>query len=106
MEGETTGNVAKREPSQGRRFAGFPRSAGQAFSHNPKVAGSNPAPATNETLWYPTFQGVSSRPELPWDGFGPHLVRIGTKNGTHAVASPVAANTASRASDTLERSSG
>ena len=33
------------------------------FAHNPKVAGSNPAPATKETLWYHTFQRVSSRLE-------------------------------------------
>jgi hypothetical protein len=30
-------------------------------AHNPKVAGSNPAPATKRTLWYPTFQRVFSR---------------------------------------------
>jgi hypothetical protein len=29
-------------------------------AHNPKVVGSNPTPATNETLWYPTFQRVFS----------------------------------------------
>ena len=44
--------------------AGKPWLAGSPEqSHNPKVAGSNPAPATKETLWYPTFQRVSSRPE-------------------------------------------
>lgn len=54
MGGGTTRTDERRKSSQGGCFAGFPRSEGQAFSHNPKVAGSDPAPAAKRILG-PTF---------------------------------------------------
>ena len=46
MRGERTRSDENQKPALSRRFARFPRSATGPFSHNPKVAGSNPAPAT------------------------------------------------------------
>ncbi len=52
---ETARNAERRKPSQDKRSRRLPRSAGGVPSaHNPKVAGSNPAPATKKTLGIPT----------------------------------------------------
>ena len=48
MRGERTRSDENQKPALSRRFARFPRSATGPFSHNPKVAGSNPAPATTD----------------------------------------------------------
>jgi hypothetical protein len=65
-------------------------SAGQRVrrfrAHNPKVAGSNPAPATKRTLGIPTFSRVFSRVRLSGNGVGLHLVRMRRGNRARAVA--------------------
>jgi hypothetical protein len=48
-------------------------------AHNPKVAGSNPAPATKKALGIPTFSRVFSRLRCfwkrRWSASGPHWAR-------------------------------
>ena len=68
MEWETTTSVERRKPIQDGRFAGFPgQRVGRFRAHNPRVAGSNPAPATKRTFGIPTFSRSFSRPELAGD---------------------------------------
>ena len=55
MEGDIWRNVERREPSRDRRFTGTPGQRNpDNRAHSPKVAGSNPAPATKKTLGIPT----------------------------------------------------
>jgi len=52
-----------------------------ASTHNPKVAGSNPAPATKETLGNPTFLGLSHESGVLafWGGFGDHVRMVNVR---------------------------
>jgi hypothetical protein len=69
LRGENPAMTGVSRVSPGQRVGSF-------RAHNPKVAGSNPAPATNETLGNPTVPGVSSR-------LGSGRNRPGARLGVH-----------------------